>query len=175
VQQLDTTMATKLALQYELPTKLAIQYAFSTGIDFGHLYSEALQAYWLAEISPYYDPRKSAFVTFATNCIKNQLNSVVYAYRRKNPPIFSELDESMVDTRQPSSDHITFFVELVSQLPNDAKVVARIALSDATDGVPFYKIRSTIRNMLRPVWPPSRIDKAFQALSTMLKQAESFG
>jgi hypothetical protein len=171
--QLDTTIATKLAVQYELPTKLAIQYAFSTGIDFGHLYSEALQAYWLAEIDPSYDPRKSAFVTFATNCVKNQLNSVVYSYRRKHPPIFSELDESMPDT-QPSPDHIAFFVELVQQLPNDAKVVVQIALSDATDGVPYSRIRSAIRNMLRPVWPPSRIDKAFQALTTMLKQVDSF-
>jgi hypothetical protein len=160
-------------LDTTIPTQLAIQYAFSTGIDFGHLYSEALQAYWLATVSPNYDPRKAAFCTFAAYCIKNQLNSVVYDYRRKNPPIFDELNEFIPDSGQPSADHIAFFVQLVKQLPEDAQIVASIALSDATDGVPFYRIRNVIRNMLRPAWSHGRIDKAFQALTTMLKQAET--
>jgi hypothetical protein len=156
-----------------IPTKIAMKFAFKTGIEFEYLYAEALEAMWRAETDGTYDPYKSAFTTYANTCVWRHLSSVVWAYRAQQRWIFDgEPSETMPDPN-PDPERVAFFFQLLRQLPADAVVVTDLALN-VLDGIPPYKARTAIRNMLRPGWSQARIDRAFNSVTVMLTEARSF-
>jgi hypothetical protein len=162
------------SIDLSIPKKLAIKYAFKTGMEMEHLLGEALQTYWIALCNPEYDPCKSAFSTYAYICINSRLMDVTAKYRREDGIPKLELDEQMPD-QSVSIEHECYFNELLRQLPSDARFIVWMVLGNRMDGVAPHRVRSTIRKTLLPAgWTNSRIDKAFQSVSDMLKEVEAF-
>jgi hypothetical protein len=162
------------SIDLSIPKKLAVKYAFKTGMDMEYLLGEALEAYWIAMCDPTYDPRKSAFSTFAYIVVNSRMMDVEYKHRRERSTPTIELDEQMGDGAV-SVERECYFNELLRQLPSDGRFIVWMVLGNRMDGIAPHRVRSTIRKTLRPTgWTASRIDKAFQSVSDMLKEVEAF-
>jgi hypothetical protein len=162
------------SIDLSIPKKLAIKYAFKTGMEMEYLLGEALEAYWIAMCDPTYDPCKSAFSTFAYIVVNSRMMDIEYKHRRERLTPMVELDEQMPN-QSVSIEHECYFNELLRQLPSDGRFIVWMVLGNHMDGVAPHKVRGTIRKTLLPAgWTTSRIDKAFQSVSDMLKEVEAF-
>jgi hypothetical protein len=99
---------------------------------------------------------------------------VEYKHRRERSTPTVELDEQMGDGAV-SVERECYFNEMLRQLPSDGRFIVWMVLGNWMDGVAPHRVRSTIRKTLLPIgWTTSRIDKAFQSVSDMLKEVEAF-
>ena len=149
-----------------LAVKFAGSFAVTTGIEFEDLLQEARIAYHVAEGR--YDPRKSAFVTFATHCVYRSLCSVADREKQKAPE-HEELHEWTAFDGAPSPEDQAIFREMLHQLPEDARTMVDLVLSDAREflGVSPAGARRALRNALG--WPAARVDDAFATVSRALR------
>ena len=152
-----------------LSVKLAGSFARTTGMDFDDLLQEARIAYLRADgVAGGNDPHKSAFITFATWAVYRSLCSAADYDRRKAPP-HEELFEWTAFDGAPSPEDAAIFRELLRQLPEDARTMVDLVLSDAGEflGLSPSGARRALRGALG--WPAERVNAAFAVVSRMLR------
>jgi DNA-directed RNA polymerase specialized sigma24 family protein len=159
--------------------KYAAVFARTTGMDYKDVLQEARIAYHKAEraiATGQYDPRKSSFDTFATNCVYHSMCNL-YAKHKRHPPVMDELDETIMDHTTPPPDRGLLLAQLIRDLPDDARAIVNLVLSDAAsdlvdrvlsgaDGA-VRRLKRYIRRELG-LRRGDRAEAAFTAISKML-------
>lgn len=145
--------------------RIAASFATTTGMERDDLAQEARLAAWRAE--EHYDPELAAWSTYATRCVTRRLCSVVDRHRRWHPQHSELIDD--VASLEPSEEDRAVFLDLVRQLPEDARTVVSLVTSDATDlmGLTPRAVRAAIRRALS--WPSDRIDAAVADVLRLLR------
>lgn len=144
-------------------------------MEYDDLHQEALQAVWLSETDGHYDPYKSCRATFSTTCTTRALLTYVQNRNRKHPTNADpdiELEE-ILDSATPSPENILIFYDLMRSLPDDAKTVVRLALSDASAirGLGSRVVQTVVRIARSLSWEPPRLIAAYDAIVQMLQIA----
>lgn len=148
-----------------IPAKAAWSFTRTTGMEQEDLLQEARLAVIRAE--PHYNPHKAAWSTFSTTCVTRQLCGVVSAERRKHPQ-HEELGD-WLPSQEPGPEDRAIFMELLRQLPEDARTIVDMIFSDASimAGMTPARARRTIKAVL--MWPADRVDVACAAIVTVLR------
>lgn len=148
-----------------VPARIAASFAATTGMERDDLAQEARIAAWRAE--EHYDPELAAWSTYATHCVTRRLCSVADRHRRWHPQ-HEELGEHLASA-EPSPEDRLIFLDLLRSLPEDARTVADLALSDAHGllGLTPRAVRSAIRTALS--WPADRADAAVAEVTRLLR------
>ncbi len=95
------------------------------------------------------------------------MSSYAWAYQKKHPAITEPLENYLdLPAADPSPEDVTYWRELVNQLPDDALLIVNLVLE--MDGVPAHRMKIVVRTTLD--WSGARIDRAFQAIHGMLRQ-----
>jgi DNA-directed RNA polymerase specialized sigma24 family protein len=145
---------------------------------------------------PGYDPAKASFDTYATHSVYRGLCSALGRDRRQKPDDVSyvSIDEQnedsesskyhqFEDTRTPPPDRRLLLIELIRELPDDARAVVLLVLGDVGglesqhlrrrspptgSGLTTHKARSYIRQTLG--LSRDRAEAAFSAVAAMLQE-----
>ena len=149
---------------------MARGFARTTGLEYDDLAQEARIAYWKAENDPRYDPRKAGLATFCSLCAYRAMcnhtaRQQAFASHHEVGPV----DPALPDDRVPPDDAV-YFRELLGALPEDAKMIVGMMFGEALT-VSTGNMRDFVRKRLHRVWPRWRIDRAFRAISQMLRTA----
>ena len=145
----------------------ARKFSVNSAMDHDDLLQEALLAVWLAEVGGTYDPEKASLRTYSSTCCFRGLCTVVERHKRKNPTT-DELDETLPG-HGPSPEDRALFMELIRELPNDARLVVEAVLSDAAalSGLSPTRARRAVVEKLS--WPRERIRDALDAVADLFR------
>lgn len=150
------------------------------GIDYEELEQEAYGALYRAETSPLYDPRKASLATFSNWCVSNELCTVLERHKRRHPvnesltprPGERGIEEWMSDG-QPTPEDTVIFLEMLRQLPEDARIVVQVVLGDPGKfgGIASRACKQMIGEALG--WSSGRLRRAFKSIESMLDPVEA--
>ena len=145
----------------------AHRFSVNSTMEMDDLLQEALLAVWLAEVGGTYNPEKASLRTYSSTCCFRGLCTVVERHKRKNPTT-DELDETLPG-HGPSPEDRALFMELIRELPNDARVVAEAVLSDAAalSGLSPTRARRAVVEKLS--WPRERIRDALDTVADLFR------
>lgn len=137
------------------------RFAASTGIDQEDLAQEARLAAHRA--IGRYDPHLSSVRTYVSRCVYNHLCSISRSQKRRIQTVqFPESPEGDVAFEPadpgPSPEDSSIFCDLIRQLPEDARTVVQLVLSDVSSIVDVDDVRDAVVSRLG--WAPSRISLA---------------
>lgn len=154
----------------DIPARIAASFAATTGLERDDLLQEALLAAWRSE--EHYDPELAAWSTYSTHVVTRRLCSVAERHRRHHPDHrHDELGEHLASPESSPEDRMVF-LGLIRQLPEDARAVVSLALSDAQDllGLTPRGVRAAVRAALG--WPAGRADAAIDDVVRLLLRGE---
>jgi len=151
-----------------LPAKLAHKASRSTGLELDDLLQEARLAYWKAKHHGSYDPHKSAWSTYSYISVSRHLWGVTDSHRRKYPDCEELSDE--VPCGDPSPEDRAIFMEMLRQLPDDARTVVDLVFSGAPElsSATPARIRQVLRSALG--WPADRVNEAVRHVTAILRE-----
>ena len=149
----------------------ASRLAATTGIDYDDLLQEARIAEWKAIQS--YNPDHSSLKTYMSRCLYNRLLTVVKCHGRKSVPygtaVALDSDESAFELidNSPSQEDVSIFADLLRQLPEDAKILVHLVLSDVATVSNIDDVKQIASDRLS--WAPARIRLAITCISVAFK------
>ena len=156
-----------------IPEWLAASFARSTGLEREDLAQEARLAAWRAEQR--YDPELAAWSTFSHSAVTRQLCTVLNRHRRYHSGHVELADEQA--SQEASQEDRLVFLDMLRQLPEDARTVAELALSSgdellglAPNSWSAGSLRDAIRTALG--WPASRVNAAVNDVVRLLLRGE---
>jgi DNA-directed RNA polymerase specialized sigma24 family protein len=145
----------------------AHKFSVNTTMDPDDLLQEALMAVWYAESGGSYDPEKASLRTYSSTCAFRHLCTVVEQHKRRYPAM-DELDEAM-PSDEPTPEDAALFLELIRELPSDARIVVETVLSDAIalSGLSPTRAKRTIAAKLS--WSRERIREAMDTVADLFR------
>ena len=138
----------------------------STGIELDDLLQEARMAAWTATSNDRYDARRASLRTYASNVVYRRMCTLTGQHGRRQPPT-EELDEGFASAT-PSPEDEVGFRELLRELPEDARIVVSMILSDA--GAVANLAPGCAKRVIADAlgWPKGRLQSAFSRIEMML-------
>lgn len=109
-----------------LVRKLAWSFHRTTGIEYDDLVQEAAFCWykWVVD-NPQYDPRRCAFTTWATMCIKSHLLNIAIRHRRSASSEMTILNDDIRDNGPQPHQNLEFLEELRA-LSDEGRLVVRM-------------------------------------------------
>ena len=145
----------------------AHRFAVNSTMELDDLLQEAFLAVWFAETGGSYDPEKASLRTYASTCTFRHMCTVVERHKRKNPTT-DELDETQpIDA--PSPEDRALFLEMIRELPSDARIVVETVLSDAVALSGLSPTRARRAVIAKLAWPTRRIREAMDAVADLFR------
>lgn len=145
----------------------ARKFSVNSAMEQDDLLQEALLAVWQAETGGTYDPEKASLRTYSSTCAFRHLCTVTERHKRRHPTM-DELDEAQ-PSDDPTPEDAALFMELIRELPGDARIVVETILSDVSEfsGLSPTRARRAVINKL--AWPTKRVKEALDAVADLFR------